>query len=102
LNFISLDNNAQILHTKTILMWLGGFMINLLYCGNYKVFDGVLISLLSAVKHTKEAVHTYLLTMDLSDIDENFKPISEEQRTYNFIDSNSLVLDSGLSPGFPM
>lgn len=57
-------------------------MINLLYCGNYKIFDGVLISLLSAVKHTKEAVHTYLLTMDLSDIDENFKPFSEEQRKY--------------------
>jgi len=57
-------------------------MINLLYCGNYKVFDGVLISLLSAVKQTKEAVHTYLLTMDLSDVDENFKPISEEQRKY--------------------
>ena len=57
-------------------------MINLLYCGNYKVFDGVLISLLSAVKHTKESVHTYLLTMDLSDIDENFKPISEAQRKF--------------------
>ena len=57
-------------------------MINLLYCGNYKVFDGVLISLLSAVKHTREAVHTYLLTMDLSDIDDNFKPISEQQRQY--------------------
>ncbi len=57
-------------------------MINLLYCGNYKVFDGVLISLLSAVKHTREAVHTYLLTMDLSDIDDKFQPISEQQRQY--------------------
>lgn len=57
-------------------------MINLLYGGNDKVFDGVLISLLSAVKNTKEAVHTYLLTMDLSDIDEKFQPISEAQRKY--------------------
>ena len=57
-------------------------MINLLYCGNYKIFDGLMISLLSAVKHTKESVHTYLLTMDLSDIDENFKPFSEEQRKF--------------------
>ena len=54
-------------------------MINLLYAGNEKVFDGLLISLLSITKHTKDPLNVYCLTMDLTDRDERFKPISEEQ-----------------------
>lgn len=57
-------------------------MINLLYCGNDKVFDGLLISLLSATKHTKETIRAYILTMDLSDVDENYQPISENHRLF--------------------
>jgi len=55
-------------------------MINLLLCGNDKVFDGAMISLLSASKNTNEALRVYLLTMDLQDVNEKFKPITEAHR----------------------
>ena len=57
-------------------------MINLLYCGNDKVFDGLMISLLSASKNTKETLKTYVLTMDLSDIDKKHQPITQHHRKY--------------------
>ncbi len=57
-------------------------MINLLYCGNDKVFDGLLISLLSASKNTKDTIHAYVLTMDLSDIDVKYQPITETHRKF--------------------
>ena len=55
-------------------------MINLMICGNYKVFDGMLIELLSIIKHTDEALNVYIITMDLTDENEAFKPITEENR----------------------
>ena len=55
-------------------------MINIMLCGNYKVFDGMLIGLLSICKHTKEDLNVYLITMDLSEQDEKFRPITEEHR----------------------
>lgn len=57
-------------------------MINLLYCGNDKVFDGLLISLLSASKNTKDSIRAYVLTMDLSDIDEKYQPLTEKHRVF--------------------
>ena len=57
-------------------------MINLLYAGNDKVFDGLLISLLSITKHTKEPLSVYVLTMDLTDIDAKCKNITKEQANY--------------------
>ena len=57
-------------------------MINLLYCGNDKVFDGLMISLLSAAKNTKEAINAYVLTMDLSDIDPKYQPLTEKHRKF--------------------
>ena len=57
-------------------------MINLLYCGNDKVFDGLMISLLSASKNTKEPLRAYVLTMDLSDIDKKYQPLTEQHRKY--------------------
>ena len=54
-------------------------MVNVLYAGNKKVFDGLLISLLSMSKHTKEPIHAYVLTMDLSSQDERFVPIEDKQ-----------------------
>ena len=55
-------------------------MINLMFCGNDKVFDGILIALLSISKHTDEPLNVYLMTMDLTDIDSRFSPIKEKQR----------------------
>jgi len=57
-------------------------MINLLYSGNYKVFDGLLISVLSMVKHTKEQLNVKFLTMDLRDRDARFLPINQSHADY--------------------
>ena len=54
-------------------------MINLLYCGNAKVFDGLFISLLSIARHTNDKLNVFCLTMDLREQGENNVPISKEQ-----------------------
>ncbi|NLB49348.1 MAG: lipopolysaccharide biosynthesis protein [Erysipelotrichia bacterium] len=56
-------------------------MINLLFSGNEKVFDGVLTCLLSIYKRTttKEPIRAYVLTMDISRIKEAYIPISDAQ-----------------------
>lgn len=56
--------------------------IPILFAGNVKVFDGMVISLLSIVKHHAGALDIFLLTMDLRDIDPAFAPITESQRAY--------------------
>ncbi len=56
--------------------------IPILFAGNEGVFDGMVISSLSIVKHCREPLEIFLLTMDLSDRDPRFVPISEEQRAY--------------------
>lgn len=53
-------------------------MINLLYCGNDKAFDGMIISLLSIIKYNSEPLKVYVLSVDLSNFNENFKPITEK------------------------
>lgn len=55
-------------------------MINLMFCGNQKMFDGLIISLLSISKHTNEDLTVYLLTMDLSKHKKEYVPITEKQR----------------------
>ena len=40
-------------------------MINLLLCGNKKVFDGALTQLISMTKRTQETINCFILTMDL-------------------------------------
>ena len=57
-------------------------MISLLYCGNDRVFRGLLISLLSVASHTQEALDVYLLTMDLTDKNPAFRQITEEQSAF--------------------
>lgn len=54
-------------------------MINLMFCGNDKVLDGMIISLLSIVKHYKKILNVYILTMDLHEINEKYKPITKDQ-----------------------
>lgn len=59
-------------------------MINILYSGNFYVFDGILSSVISILKCNKMPINIYILTMDLhnEDVDghEKFIPITEEQR----------------------
>lgn len=57
-------------------------MISLLYCGNDKVFRGLLISLLSVASHTRESLDVHLLTMDLTDKNPAFRPITEDQSAF--------------------
>jgi len=56
--------------------------IPILYAGNAHVFDGMVISVLSVVKHHAGALEVYLFTMDLRDVDPSYQPISEAQRAY--------------------
>ena len=60
-------------------------MINILLCGNQKVFDGALCELISVTKRTKEPITCYIFTADVSRINEAYVPISDEQVT--FLDS---------------
>lgn len=55
-------------------------MINILFCGNKGVFDGVLTTTLSILKRTttKEPFNIYLFTMDVSHIDPKYVPIPDE------------------------
>lgn len=52
-------------------------MINLLYCANSKVFDGIMLSLLSATGKTKHPIHAYIMTMDLRELNQEFRPIEQ-------------------------
>ena len=56
-------------------------MINILFCGNDKVFDGALTTMLSILKRTdtKEAFTFYIYTMDVSHIKPEYKAFTDEQ-----------------------
>ena len=59
-----------------------GYMINLLLCGNKKVFDGALTQLISITNRTNEVINCYIFTMDVSRLNENFVPITDEQEKF--------------------
>ena len=54
-------------------------MINILFCGNYKVFDGELTELISITNKTKETINCYIYTMDVSRINPDFTAITGKQ-----------------------
>lgn len=54
-------------------------MINILFCGNKKVFDGALTELISITNKTKEPVICYIFTMDLTRAKQEYKPIEDKQ-----------------------
>ena len=53
--------------------------MNILLCGNEKVFDGALTELISITNKTKEAVNCYIFTMNLTRIKSEYKSIKDEQ-----------------------
>lgn len=59
-------------------------MINILFCGNDKVFDGMITTMLSILKRTttKESFNFYIYTMDVSDIKPQYKALSKEMGLY--------------------
>ncbi len=56
-------------------------MVNILFCGNDKVFDGMLTCALSILKRTKsqEAFSFFVFTMDVSHIKPTYKPVTDSQ-----------------------
>lgn len=56
-------------------------MVNILFCGNDGVFDGMITAALSILKRTgsKEPFCFYIYTMDLSSLKENYRPVSGAQ-----------------------
>lgn len=59
-------------------------MINILFCGNYSVFDGMLTCALSILKRTEtqRPFCFYIFTMDVSYLKENYLPVSQQQFDY--------------------
>ena len=59
-------------------------MINVLYAGNDKVFDGVLTSALSIVMRMKEQreLNIFIFTMDITRINEKYTPMTERHRAF--------------------
>ncbi len=71
-------------------------MINLLYSANNNYFKGVLLSLMSIIKHTKEELHVYILSIDLTDLDKKFeivrkKNILEAEKLLKEVNNNSTI-----------
>jgi lipopolysaccharide biosynthesis glycosyltransferase len=53
-------------------------MINLMFCGNDKVLDGMIIALLSITKYNKQPINLYVLTVDLQHIKTDYKPLTNK------------------------
>ncbi|MBQ4235916.1 MAG: lipopolysaccharide biosynthesis protein [Treponema sp.] len=72
-------------------------MINILFCGNEGIFDGILTCMLSALMRNDsgESFSFYVLTMDVTRIDGRFVPISK--RTEGFLDAVAKSYGSGNS-----
>ena len=54
-------------------------MINILFGGNSKVFDGILLCLLSMTKHCNEELNIFILTADVRELNSVYTPIDNEQ-----------------------
>ena len=52
-------------------------MINLLFGGNKKVFNGIVLCILSIIKHTKKPLNIFILTANLQKYNKDYAPISE-------------------------
>lgn len=59
-------------------------MVNILFCGNNKVFDGMLTCALSVLKRTtsNDPFTFYVFTMDVSHIKQSYLPVSDKQIAY--------------------
>ena len=63
--------------------------MNILYCGDSGIKDGLLVSILSLLKHASAPLHIYLLTIDY----DNSEPLSD--KTAQFLDSLVKRKDKG-------
>ena len=56
--------------------------MNILYCGDENILDGLIISILSILKNTKENLHFYILTMKYEGQSKAYKPLSKKEIDY--------------------
>jgi len=54
-------------------------MVNLLLCGNKKVFDGALTQLISIINRTNEIINCFIFTMDASRLNREYIQIDNNQ-----------------------
>ena len=59
--------------------------MNILYCGDENIEDGLIISILSLLKNVKEKLRIYVLTMDLQNGERTYRGISDS--SINLIDA---------------
>ncbi|MCD7956273.1 MAG: hypothetical protein LUG93_11105 [Lachnospiraceae bacterium] len=59
--------------------------MNILYCGDKNIEDGLVISVLSLQKHTSEPLNVFVMTMDLTWKTRQVLPVSRE--TVSYLDS---------------
>lgn len=59
--------------------------MNILYCGDKKIEDGLIISVLSLMKAVKEPLNIYVITMELKLGEKTFNPVSKE--VIDFLDN---------------
>ncbi len=64
--------------------------MNIAYAGNYKVFKGMLLGVLSLLKHYQGIVNIFILTADLQMLDEEYKPVGDD----DIVLLNNLVMQS--------
>ena len=72
-------------------------LINLMFAGNSRVYDGLLIAGLSIVKYCKEPITVFVLTMDLTNRNADYRPINREQiialnKIYKSVNDSSSVV----------
>ena len=53
--------------------------VNILVCGNKKVFDGILTGLISILNRTNAIINYYVFTMDVTRLNKEFVSIEDEQ-----------------------
>lgn len=53
--------------------------MNILFCGNSRAFDGVLIAVLSIIKYYKGELVIYIMTANLQNMREDYAPVSWQQ-----------------------
>ena len=50
--------------------------MNILYCGDKNIIDGLIISILSILKNTKEKLYIYVLTMNYKTEKKKYEPLN--------------------------
>ena len=56
--------------------------MNILYCGDENIIDGLIISILSLLKNTKDTLNIYVFTMNYSNEKKKYKPMSLKYINY--------------------